>query len=234
MRVYGVVARIPKPRECGTAHGYGGRIQRHHGGIHLQTRFRYLHTAEIKFVDERIGAEYARAYAVEALRPAHSGVQPGSHIGGDILAVCISPRKRHSQLPVPVKMGVLINDTDLLFEQAVGGLQRGRLLPSEQIIAGDIEHHAGTDAGAPARRTLHAAGDIPCAVVLGRTGLGLEPCAVGQRPAPRFDRMKENSFLGFAPAGILDRRIDLIEKRKVVEIFLGFFQSRLVQRIAGM
>ena len=79
-----------------------------------------------------------------------------------------------------------------------------------------------------------AAGDIPRAVVLRRTGLSLKAGAVGQRPAPRLHRMKQNRFVGFAPVGILHRRIDLVEKRKIVEIALRFLQGRLVQRIAGM
>ena len=92
----------------------------------------------------------------------------------------------------------------------------------------------GADAGLAVGIATGAAGDDAAAVVLRRSGLGLEAEAIGQRPAPRLCRLQQHGLVGFAAGGVLDGRIDLVEEGKVVEIALRFQQRRLVERVAGM
>jgi hypothetical protein len=40
-------------------------------------------------------------------------------------------------------MGDLVEEVDLLFEQAVGALKRGRLLAAEEVVAGEVARTRG-------------------------------------------------------------------------------------------
>ena len=156
----------------------------------------------------------------EVLGPAESAFEPRSHVGGHVLAVGVAAGKGESEVRVAFKVRNLEEQVDALLEQAVGALQRGRLLAAEEIVAGDVGQHARADAGL----AVGIAGDAGCnragAVVLRLSGLRLEAEAVGQRPAPRLDGLQQNGFVGLVAGGILDRRVHLVEERELVEIAL--------------
>jgi hypothetical protein len=77
----------------------------------------------------------------------NSAFQLGGHIGGHIQAVGVAAGEGQAEVPVALEVRILEEQVDLLLEQAVGALQRGRLLPAEEIVAGNVGQHAGADAG---------------------------------------------------------------------------------------
>ena len=131
-------------------------------------------------------------------------------------------------------MWSLEEQIDLLFEQAVGPLQRGGLLPAEEVVAGEVGKHARADSGF----SVGVTGDATCgctgAVVLRRSGLCLKAEAVGERPTAGFNGLQEDGLAGCFAGGILDRGVHLIEERQLVEISLRVEQRGLVERIAGV
>ena len=135
---------------------------------------------------------------------------------------------------LPIEVRDLEEQIDLLFEQAIGALQRGRLLAAEEVVAGEVDKHAGADAGDAVGIAGDAAGDGAGAVVLRRSGLRLEAEAVGKGPAARFSGLQQNGLAGCAAIGIFDGGIDFVEEGELVEIALGFEQGGLVERIAGV
>ncbi len=95
-------------------------------------------------------------------------------------------------------MRILVEQVDLLLEQAVGALQRGGLLAAEEVVAGEVGENTGADAGFAVGIAGHAAGDGARAVVLRRSGLRLEAEAVGEGPAPRLGGLEQDGLLSLA------------------------------------
>ena len=168
------------------------------------------------------------------LGPAHAGFQLGSHVGGHVLAVGVAAGDVEAEVAVACKVRNLEEQVDLLFQQAVGALQRSRLLAAEEVVAGDVGQHARADAGLARGIAVCAAEDDQAAVVVRRSGLGLEAEAVGERPAARLHRLHQHRLSAVAACRVFHRRIDLVEQGELVEIALRVHQGGLVERIAGM
>ena len=79
-----------------------------------------LHAAKVEFINKRIGLGNAGVGFCEALRYTHTGLQLGRDVGRHVLAVCVAPRERESEVPVPIKSELLEEKVDVLFKQAIG------------------------------------------------------------------------------------------------------------------
>ncbi len=179
--------------------------------------------AVLEVIDERV---FLRRF----VRDAEIALQLRGREGGDVLHIGVAAGDLERELLAAVQVRVLKGKRRDLFEQAVGGVQRQRVVRAAKVDAADVERHARADAGLAflrlGRSLLGAVG------AGGYAGLRFKAEAVGHVPALGFGDLHQHVLLFGVAGRVLDGRNDLVEQREVVEVSLRFEQRALVQRIA--
>ncbi len=149
--------------------------------------------------------------------------QPLGGESGDVKTVVVKRGVEDLEAVIVEKLGNFIADKTALLKASNVGLEDQSLIPAAHVEAGDIESHAGTDAGGSGR----GAGSG------GQAGFKFQSEAVGKGVALGFLRLHENVLLRVGAIGILDGSVDLVEDAEVVELTLSLKEVLLAEGLAG-